>query len=150
MSFLSAIPVIGDLINGIGDAVDKNVTTDHERLTVKAKMMEIAAPAMIAVVQAQTSANELTAKIAELEARSEDRLVRWRRPILALAAAGNFMIVLWWWLLTSPINVFELTDIPAIVSYSFTFAALVNGLDIGTRGLEKMVGKWSSRANGEH
>lgn len=150
MSFLSAIPIIGDLIDGIGDAVDKNVTTDHERLTVKAKMMEIAAPAMVAVVQAQVSANELQAKIVELEAKSEDRMVRWRRPVIAFIAVINFMVVLWWWLITSPVNVFEITEIPAIVSYSFTFAAIVNGLDIGTRGLEKMVGKWASRTNGEH
>ena len=142
MSFLASLPIIGSFFESAGKAVDELVTSDEERLQVKAKIAEISAPVLLAVVQAQMSANELQARIVEAEAKAEDRLVRWRRPILSLLAGGNFMAVLWWWMLTAD-RVFSLTDIPAVVSYSFMFAALVNGLDIGTRGLEKMVGNWS-------
>lgn len=148
MSFLKSIPIIGDFVDQVGDAIDKNVTTDHERLTTKAKMMEIAGPVIMSVVQAQAAANELVVKLAQLESSNEDRMVRWRRPIIAYIAAINFIIMLWWWVTTYPGNIFDVTDVPFIVSYSFTFAAIVNGLDIGTRGLEKMVGKYSSSING--
>jgi hypothetical protein len=145
MSFLASLPIIGSFFESAGKVVDDLVTSDEERLQVKAKIAELSAPVLLAVVQAQMSANELQARIVEAEAKSEDRLVRWRRPILSLLAAGNFMIVLWWWMLSGSVqNIFAITEIPAIVSYSFTFAALVNGLDIGTRGLEKMVGNWSN------
>jgi len=146
MSWFSAIPIVGDLIGQIGTAVDSVHTSDEEKLQLKAKIVELTAPAIVSVVQAQVAANELQARIVEVEAKSEDRIVRWRRPILSFAAAGNFFIVLWWWMIAgSHVNIFDITEIPAVVSYSFTFAALVNGLDIGTRGLEKMVGQWSSK-----
>ena len=153
MGFLASLPIIGSFFQSIGDTVDKLVTSDEERLQVKAKITELSAPVLMAVVAAQVSANELQARIVEAEAKSEDRMVRWRRPILSLLAAGNFMVVLWWWLLHGgTVDIFEITEIPAVVSYSFTFAALVNGLDVGTRGLEKMVGKWASngqKGNGD-
>ena len=145
MSFLASLPIIGSFFDSVGKTVDELVTSDEERLKVKAQIAEISAPVMMAVVQAQMSANELQARIVEAEAKSEDRFVRWRRPILSLLAASNFLGVLWWWMLSgSVVNVFAITEIPTVVSYSFMFAALVNGLDVGTRGLEKMVGNWSN------
>ena len=150
MSFLASLPIIGSFFEAAGNAVDKLVTSDEERLQVKAKIVELSAPVLQAVVQAQVSANELQAKIVQAEAASEDRMVRWRRPILSFLAAFNFLGVLWWWILADrTVNIFDVTEIPVIVSYSFMFAALVNGLDVGTRGLEKMVGSWASKgANG--
>ena len=148
MSFLASLPIIGSFFESAGKAVDDLVTSDEERLQVKAKITELSAPVMMAVVAAQVSANELQARIVEAEAKSEDRMVRWRRPILSLFAAANFIVVLWWWMLSGSVgNVFAITEIPTVVSYSFMFAALVNGLDVGTRGLEKMVTKWHSNGN---
>jgi hypothetical protein len=150
MSFLSSIPVIGSFFNDIGEAIDKNVTSDEERLKIKADMLGITAPVIQAVVQAQISSNELQAKIVEMESKSEDRMVRWRRPLLSFAAAINFFSMLWMWIVFGPgiENIWAIEDIPAVVQYSFTFAALVNGLDIGTRGVEKMVGSWANGKNG--
>jgi len=146
MSFLTSLPIIGAFFADAGKAVDELVTSDEERLQVKAKITELSAPVMMAVVAAQVSANELQARIVEAEAKSEDKMVRWRRPVLSLMAAGNFLIVLWWWMLQGG-NVFSISEIPTVVSYSFMFAALVNGLDVGTRGLEKMVKEWNSNGN---
>ena len=149
MSFLASLPIIGSFFEGAANAVDSLVTSDEERLQIKAKIVELSAPVLQAVVSAQVSANELQARIVEAEAKSEDRMVRWRRPIIGFAAAGNFLVVLWWWLLSGSVaNIFAISEIPAVVQYSFMFAALVNGLDIGTRGLEKMVGKWANGKNG--
>lgn len=154
MSFLASLPIIGSFFESAGKAVDELVTSDEERLQVKAKIVELSAPVLQSVVAAQVSSNELQARIVEAEAKSEDRVVRWRRPILSFVAAGNFIIVLWWWMLSGE-AIFTIEAIPAVVSYSFTFAALVNGLDIGTRGIEKMVGNWASKngngnGNGSH
>jgi len=146
MSFLTSLPIIGAFFADAGKAVDELVTSDEERLQVKAKITELSAPVMMAVVAAQVSANELQARIVEAEAKSEDKMVRWRRPVLSLMAAGNFLVVLWWWMLQGG-NVFSISEIPTVVSYSFMFAALVNGLDVGTRGLEKMVKEWNSNGN---
>jgi len=146
MSFLTSLPIIGAFFADAGKAVDELVTSDEERLQVKAKITELSAPVMMAVVAAQVSANELQARIVEAEAKSEDKMVRWRRPVLSLMAAGNVLVVLWWWMLQGG-NVFSISEIPTVVSYSFMFAALVNGLDVGTRGLEKMVKEWNSNGN---
>jgi len=146
MSFLTSLPVIGSFFADAVKSVDELVTSDEERLQVKARITELSAPVLMAVVAAQVSSNELQAKIVEAEAQSEDKMVRWRRPVLSLFAAGNFLVVLWWWMLQGS-NVFSISEIPTVVSYSFMFAALVNGLDVGTRGLEKMVKEWHSNGN---
>ena len=147
MSFLASLPIIGGFFTEVGKAADELITSDEERLQVKAKITEISAPVLLAVVQAQISANELQAKIIQAESASEDKMVRWRRPILSFIAAINFMVVLWWWMLSGD-AIFSIDEIPSVVNYSFMFAALINGLDVGTRGVEKMVGNWASGKNG--
>src|SRR5574341_732350 len=92
-AWLAAIPVIGTLFEKIGEAVDKNVTTDHERLQLKATLMELYIPILVSVTEAQKTMAELQAKLAEIEAKSEHWLVWSRRPIVALLAVGNFLAV---------------------------------------------------------
>ena len=40
-AWLAAIPVIGGLLDSLGNAIDKNVTTDQERLALKAELMKL-------------------------------------------------------------------------------------------------------------
>lgn len=134
MSWLAAVPVLGQLFTSLGEAIDRNVTTDHERLQMKAKIMELQVPVIMAVAEAHKAGLDLQAKLAEVEAKSEDRLVRWRRPIVSIVALANFLVMSWLGAMGYPIPDLQ---------YAFILAALANGLDIGTRGLEKMVGRWS-------
>lgn len=125
MSFLAAIPVIGSLFESIGGAVDKLVTSDHERLQMKATLMQLQVPVIIAVLEAQKATNELQVKLAEIEGKSEHWLVWSRRPIIAFLAVGNFI--------GSAIFGYMNTD------NAFYFACLANGLDIAGRSTEKVV-----------
>ena len=132
-AWLAAIPVIGGLIDSIGNAIDKNVTSDQERLKLKAEMTSMYVPVLTAVIQAQATMNELQVKMAEIEAKSEHWLVWSRRPIIAFAAIFNFI----------------LANVLAAFGYAYMdpteamyFAMLVNGLDTGSRGIEKLAQTW--------
>ena len=70
---------------------------------------------------------------AEIEAKSEHWLVWSRRPIIAFAAIFNFI----------------LANVLAAFGYAYMdpteamyFAMLVNGLDTGSRGIEKLAQTW--------
>ncbi len=140
MSFLAAIPIIGDLFEKVGAAIDRNVTTDDERLKAKTELTGLFAPVIQAVVMAQAAFAELQAKLAGIEAKSEHWLVWSRRPIVSLFAAANFVVILWLWILSMPLKVaFYTQEVPALVQFAFYFAMAANGLDMTTRGVEKIV-----------
>lgn len=136
MSFLAAIPIIGQLFDAIGGAIDRNSTTDEERLKFKADMMALQVPVITAVMQAQQAANEMQVKLAELELKNEHWLVWSRRPILAYLSILNLIG----------------TNVAGALGYNYMdptdalyFALLINGLDTGTRGIEKVLGKMKSK-----
>ena len=147
MSFLAAIPIIGELFKDVGDAIDKNVTTDDERLKAKATLTALFAPVIQSIVSSQIAFAELQAKIAEIEARSEHWLVWARRPVISILATANFMVTLWLWMLTMPkFNaIFSVTEVPAVVQFAFYFAMGASGLDMTTRGIEKAIKAFKSK-----
>ena len=119
-AWLAAIPVLGSFFKDVGEAIDRNVTTDEERLKMKADMMGLQVPVVMAVVEAQKSANELQAKLVEAELKSEHWLVWSRRPILSYAAFLNAIGA----------SVFGYMD----SENAWWLALAINGLDVGTRG----------------
>ncbi len=130
MSFLAAIPLIGSLFEKVGEAIDKNVTTEHERLMMKAELTGLYTPVLVAVLGAQQSANEMQAKIAEVEAKSEHWLVWARRPIISILAFVNAVYA----------GIAAAKGYPSMDAESaFYLALLANGLDMGTRGIEKVI-----------
>jgi hypothetical protein len=131
MSFLSAIPIIGQLFDSIGNAIDKNVTTDHERLQVKAELTGLIVPFLTVMVEAQKAFAEMQTRIAEIEAQSEHWIVYSRRPIIAYVSITNFIV-----------NAFT-QHMPQ--ADALNFAMLINGLDTGTRGVEKMIDKFKAK-----
>ena len=131
MSWLSALPVIGSLFESVGTAIDKNVTSDEERLKLKAELMTLYSPVLQAVIEAQKSNNEMQVKIAEIEVRSEHWLVWARRPIISILAFLNLPVAGFTGYMT--------------VDGALYLAMLVNGLDMGTRGLEKVVDRLKSK-----
>ena len=136
LPFLAAIPVIGELIEKIGGAIDRNVTTDAERLKMKAELAALYAPVLQSLVASQQSMNEMQVRIAEIEAKSEHWIVWARRPIISVLAMTNFI-------LANTLAAFGYAYMdPTDAMY---FALLVNGLDTGTRGLEKVVGAFKAR-----
>ena len=122
---LSSIPIIGNLFEKLGDAVDKNVTSDEERLQLKAQLSSIYTPLLSNVLEAQTSNNEMQARIAEAELKSDSWLAKNRRPIVSLISVLNFVLI---------VPIFDTMT----AEQALQFAMLVNGLDTGSRGLEKL------------
>jgi len=125
MGFFAAIPLIGTLFDKTTTLIDEVTTTDEERLQAKQKLTALYTPVLTSVINAQSSMMELRAKIAKYEAKSEHFIVYARRPIISILATFNFIGA-------------------AILGYmdvmlAFKFAALVSGIDMGTRGIEKML-----------
>lgn len=130
-AWLAAIPVIGDLFDKVGGAVDKLVTSDEERLKVKAELTSLYVPVLQSVMEAQKQANEMQVRIAEIEVKSEHWLVWSRRPIIAYLSILNLIIA----------GFIKHMSIDT----AFYFAMVVNGLDTGTRGIEKIMGKFKEK-----
>lgn len=127
MDWLNGIPIIGKLFEQVGEAVDRNITTDAERLKLKAELTQLYIPVLTTVLEAQKSTNELQVKLAEVESKSEHWLVWSRRPIIAFMSIGNLIMA----------GIAGYMD----VKDAMYLALVINGLDTGTRGLEKVVGK---------
>lgn len=131
MSWLNAVPIIGDMFDKVGGAVDKLVTSDEERLKMKAELTSLYVPVLQSIMEAQKSMNEMQVKIAEMEIKSEHWLVWSRRPIIAYLSIINLIAA----------AVFKHMDI----DNALYFSMLINGLDTGTRGIEKVMGKFKQK-----
>lgn len=137
-AWLAAIPVLGGLFEAVGTAVDKIVTSDEERLKLKAEMMAMQVPVVTAIIEAQKHSNEMQIRLAEAELKSEHWLVWSRRPILSYAAFANAILA----------NVFGALGHNYMAQDDAWWLALaINGLDVGSRGAEKVVG--ALRGNGK-
>lgn len=130
-AWLAAIPVVGTLFEKLGEAIDRNVTTDAERLQLKAELTSLYVPIVTAVIEAQKHANEMQVKLAEVEANSQHWLVWSRRPIIAFLAVGNFIAAAF----------LKHMDLES----ALYFAMLCNGLDFASRGVEKTVSALKSK-----
>ena len=94
---------------------------------MKAELTSLYVPVLSAVMEAQRHAMEMQVRLAELELKNQHWLVWSRRPIIAYLAIGNLLAAAF----------LKHMDIDT----AFYFAAIVNGLDTGTRGVEKVVDK---------
>ena len=135
MSWISAIPIVGDFVDSVGAAIDKNVTTDHERLQIKAEIVALTAPVLQAVLGAQAKFDEMRVQLQIVETQSGDRLVRWTRPLMSWAT-----FLLWGYAFV--------TGHP-MADDAFIAFTLIAGITSATRGIEKTVGKWAN-GNGKH
>lgn len=131
MSFLSAIPIAGSLIEKIGEAIDRNITTEEERLKLKAEITSLYVPVIAEAIKAQEAMAQLQAEVAKAEAQSEHFIVYARRPILSVLAFVNVIVA-------------SITHYMPI-EYAYNLALLINGLDMGTRGVEKMIRSFKER-----
>mgnify|MGYP001557805504 CR=1 FL=1 len=129
--WLAAIPVIGDLFDKVGGAVDNLITSDEERLKVKAELASLYMPVLQSVMEAQKAYQEMQVKIIEIESKSEHWLVWSRRPIIAYLSIINLIAA----------AIFKHMDI----DNALYFSMLINGLDTGTRGIEKVMGKFKAK-----
>lgn len=129
--WLAAIPIIGDLFDKVGGAVDNLITSDEERLKVKAELTSLYVPVLQSVMEAQKAYQEMQVKIIEIEAKSEHWLVWSRRPIIAYLSIINLIAA----------AVFKHMDI----DNALYFSMLINGLDTGSRGVEKIMGKFKDK-----
>ena len=138
-AWLAAIPVIGDLFDKLGGAIDRNVTTDDERLKAKVELTSLYVPVVNALMEAEKTQATLQARLAEIESKSEHWLVWARRPIISILAVLNFLAVSWMWFLKSPQDVFVVKEVPEVVTFAFSFALVANGIDMTSRGVEKVM-----------
>jgi hypothetical protein len=136
-AWYAAIPILGTFIESLGTAIDGLVTSDEERLALKAKITETIVPVLTAVLDAERHANDLRAKIIEIEAKAEDRFVRWRRPILSLLGTLHGCAGMWLYLAGA-------LDYQAFTAL-LTFGGALGGLDIASRGIEKTLDAFRAR-----
>jgi hypothetical protein len=86
---------IGDLLGRVIGVVDDVVTSDEERLALKAPLMAIQAEVLTAFIEAEGRLVEAQSRVVEAEAKSEHWLTSSWRPItmltfLALIVWGQF------------------------------------------------------------
>lgn len=137
MSFLAAIPVIGQLFTTVEKVVDELHVSDEERLVAKKAIMEVASPALEALLKAQSEFDQLAFRLREIELTSGDWFVRRTRP------AMMWLTFLAWVGVEGYLSVHGgLTQ--ASAERAFYAFGLIGGLFSATRGIEKAVDKWTT------
>lgn len=146
MSFLKSITSFfsdgtANVINAVGDAFDKNITTDEERAAIEAKIIDTMADLQTKVTEAALVEQQEITKRAVSDNQSESWLPRNIRPltlayltIITSAYAGATTI----W---TPEN---LEVVELWVGLLTTVLLLVYGFYFGSRGLEKIADKIST------
>lgn len=129
MDFLNSINPIAGLIDSVGDAIDKNVTSDEERLAIKKDIMAIQANVTNEMVKLEFEKVELEKIRLEhqralflAESKSDNILQSSTRPITMLTILG---LLVSHWLGYSPPNLSEQTIssfIEIISIYTYVYA----------------------------
>lgn len=128
MSFLEAIPVIGQALETVFGGLDKLFTSDDERMKAQHAILMAFQPVILAVLQAQGQFDQLRQQTEIAMIQSGDRFVRWTRP------AMTWLTFLTW-------GYMALTNHPQS-EYAFYAFGLIGGLWSASRGGEKIVSKW--------
>ena len=130
--FLASIPLVGELIEKTGEAVDRNVTSDKERLAIKAELAALYTPVVKTTIEAQAELDKARMKLMEAMAKSDKFLVYSLRPILCYATFFNWIATKAGLLSGDPQNAF----------YAF---GLTFGIFGSTRGVEKIIGRFKQK-----
>lgn len=145
MGFWAAVPLVGSLIDSLGNAVDKVVTSDEERLTLHREMMSVAQPVLQAIISAQAEFDKMRTQLELASIASGDPFVRRVRPGLMVATFCAWFGIEGYALYLVGPNLEYLQD---AALRAFGAFGIVGGLFTATRGIEKAVGRWAEGKNG--
>lgn len=133
MGFWAAIPILGKLIDSIGGAIDKNVTSDEERLAAKAELHQWHSGVIGMMFEAEKMYLQAQMEVMKAELKDGNKLTRSWRPIAMLC----FLSLVLWYAVGTAFNI----PVPSkeVIDSSMGLVKLgLGGYIIGRSG-EKMV-----------
>jgi len=137
---MSLLNLIGDLFAPAAKLIDDLHTSGEEKLTLKAKLLEIQAGVITESVALEKTAIEAKTAIIIQEAKSDSWLTRSWRPIVMLSLAGS--VLAYWFGLTPIDSSTGLSTIPLeIVNRMYSLVEIGVGGYIASRGAEKIIPK---------
>ena len=150
MSFLSAIPIIGDLFKGATNLVSEAITDKDKKLEIEGQLKRLRIETENKLLEMNHEQTMGQIDIAKLNAKSNDSYVRRARPtILWICACGfgyNFVVhplLLWAWAFL-PVYYPELKGVapPPALSMTEIMPVLLGILGLsGMRSYERKNGK---------
>jgi len=137
MALLDYINPFGKVIDSIGDAIDKNVTSDEERLTLKKEITALNNQITDKILEIELKRLEAQAAVLNTELKGESWLQRSWRPITMLCFVA---LIVTYWMGYSPPNLTQ-------EDRGFIFEIIQWGLGgyIVSRGVEKTAKNWKKK-----
>ncbi len=137
---MSMLNFIGQIFEPAAKLIDELHTSGEEKLTLKAKLLEIQTGVITQSIELEKTAIEAKASIIITEAKSDSWLTKSWRPIVMLSLAAS--VLAYWFGLTPTDSSTGLSTIPLeIVNRMFSLVQLGVGGYIASRGAEKIVPK---------
>ncbi len=137
---MSILNFIGQIFEPAAKLIDELHTSGEEKLTLKAKLLEIQTGVITQSIELEKTAIEAKASIIITEAKSDSWLTKSWRPIVMLSLAAS--VLAYWFGLTPTDSSTGLSTIPLeIVNRMFSLVQLGVGGYIASRGAEKIVPK---------
>ena len=137
---MSMLNFIGQIFEPAAKLIDELHTSGEEKLTLKAKLLEIQTGVITQSIELEKTAIEAKASIIITEAKSDSWLTKSWRPIVMLSLAAS--VLAYWFGLTPTDLSTGLSTIPLeIVNRMFSLVQLGVGGYIASRGAEKIVPK---------
>ena len=129
---------VDKVVDSVGTAIDKNFTTDHERLKMQNELEEIRLKAKIEAAELEKELEiRLEEEISErwkADAGSDDRLAKRVRPISLLYLLGFMSTII----IADSTNWFDFDVKPAYVDLIETLLVVTFTAYFGSRGAEKI------------
>lgn len=151
MSFITAISSIftsatAKIVDSVGQAIDRNVTTDHERLQIELKVQEVLAGLQEQVIKANELEQQEITKRLEADMHSDSWLSKNVRPMALVFLTLAVTAIAVWTLSEDYAIDSPMVDVLGIWVDLFTAVMLaVYGFYFGSRGLEKITTALSGR-----
>lgn len=153
MSFFTVIGSIfsnatAKIVDSIGNAIDKNLTTDHERLQVEKEIRQIVADLEKQVLLANQLEQEELTKRLQADMQSDSWLSKNIRPI-TLIFVTVAVTTLSFWTIFGTLTEGQHNALTAWISLWTAVMLTVYGFYFGSRGLEKMATAISTKRAGK-
>ena len=130
-SFLS-----GSFVKDLGDAIDKNVTNDEERMALKNEAQRLSNEAVSGITKLVGDLEAQATERWKADMASNEPLAKKIRPWSVIVSGGNLMA---WMVAEASFLAFGLPPLPpAIMETSFWAFATAFGLYAPVRGAEKI------------
>jgi uncharacterized membrane protein (DUF106 family) len=142
MSFFNAITGIfsnatAKIVDSIGNAVDRNLTTDHERLQVEAEVQKVMAEVQGLVIKANEVEQQEITKRMQADMRSDNKLSKNIRPMSLIFVTGA-VVALSYLTVFSTLTEDQISVLDSWVDLWTAVMLTVYGFYFGSRGLEKV------------